>query len=112
MFRRKTEISSSSGVTPALASTTQIIAWDFSIANPACLKIFAGIIASSSGTMPPVSTSSNVRDLHSTSPKMRSRVMPGSSPTIDFREPVSRLKSVDLPTLGRPIIATSGAFIS
>jgi hypothetical protein len=35
-------------------------------------------------------------------------VIPGSSPTIDFLEPVRRLKSVDLPTFGRPMIATSG----
>src|SRR5579859_967580 len=40
---------------------------------------------------------------------MRSRVIPGSSPTIDRRLCVSRLKSVDLPTLGRPTIATSGS---
>ena len=43
---------------------------------------------------------------------MRSRVMPGSSPTIDRRVPVSRLKSVDLPTFGRPQIATSGRVVS
>src|SRR5271166_2033838 len=40
---------------------------------------------------------------------MRSRVMPGSSPTMERREPVRRLKSVDLPTLGRPTIAKIGA---
>ena len=40
---------------------------------------------------------------------MRSRVIPGSSPTIDRRLPVSRLNSVDLPTLGRPTMATSGS---
>src|SRR5580698_747406 len=39
---------------------------------------------------------------------MRSRVMPGSSPTIDRREPVKRLNRVDLPTLGRPTIAKTG----
>src|SRR5215469_9404235 len=32
--------------------------------------------------------------------------MPGSSPTIARREPTRRLKSVDLPTLGRPTIAS------
>src|SRR5271169_417416 len=32
--------------------------------------------------------------------------MPGSSPTMARREPTSRLKSVDLPTLGRPTIAS------
>src|SRR6185437_8201792 len=39
---------------------------------------------------------------------MRSRVMPGSSPTMERRVRVSRLKSVDLPTFGRPTIATKG----
>src|SRR5664280_3160048 len=37
---------------------------------------------------------------------MRSRVMPGSLPTMARRDPTSRLKSVDLPTLGRPTIAS------
>src|ERR1035437_3449944 len=40
---------------------------------------------------------------------MRSRVMPGSSPTIERRLLVIRLNSVLLPTLGRPTIATSGS---
>src|SRR5258708_35017035 len=35
---------------------------------------------------------------------MRSRVMPGSLVTMERRVPVRRLKSVDLPTLGRPTI--------
>jgi hypothetical protein len=34
--------------------------------------------------------------------------MPGSSPTIERREPVRRLKRVDFPTLGRPTIANTG----
>src|SRR5690348_15774566 len=41
---------------------------------------------------------------------MRSRVMPGSSPTMERRLLVSRLNSVDLPTFGRPTMATSGKF--
>src|SRR5208282_1581627 len=40
---------------------------------------------------------------------MRSRVMPGSSPTIERRVPVMRLNSVLLPTLGRPTMATKGS---
>ena len=40
---------------------------------------------------------------------MRSRVIPGSSPTIERRLFVNRLNSVDLPTLGRPTMATSGS---
>ena len=62
MFLKKTAISSSSGVTPARESTTQMIASAAEMANEACLKIFAGMIASSSGTMPPVSTSSVSND--------------------------------------------------
>src|SRR5271157_6248095 len=34
--------------------------------------------------------------------------MPGSSPTIARRDPVRWLNRVDLPTLGRPTMATSG----
>src|ERR1700719_2854618 len=41
---------------------------------------------------------------------MRSRVIPGSLVTIERREAVSRLKIVDLPTLGRPTITTEGSF--
>ncbi len=36
---------------------------------------------------------------------------PGSPAFIRIRLPVKRLKSVDFPTFGRPIIATSGKFI-
>src|SRR5262245_54657037 len=47
---------------------------------------------------------------------MRSRVTPGWSWTIAWRLPTRRLKSVDLPTLGRPTMATvalmSGAIIA
>src|SRR2546425_11231683 len=39
---------------------------------------------------------------------MRSRVMPGSLVTIERRVPVRRLKSEDLPTLGRPTITKDG----
>ena len=39
-------------------------------------------------------------------PYWRSRVTPDVSSTMALRDSVSRLKSVDLPTLGRPTIAT------
>src|SRR5439155_9115334 len=45
---------------------------------------------------------------NSQSPWMRSRVTPGVARTSAFRLPISRLKSVDLPTLGRPTMATTG----
>src|SRR5205807_537825 len=40
---------------------------------------------------------------------MRSRVMPGSLVTMERRVPVKRLKSADLPTLGRPTITRDGS---
>src|SRR5213079_799890 len=60
------------------------------------------------GTIPPVSTSQNRRPFHSAAPKCRSRVTPGLASTIASRPPMSRLNSVDLPTLGRPMMATVG----
>src|SRR5258707_2598879 len=39
---------------------------------------------------------------------MRSRVMPDSLVTMERRVPVKRLKSVDLPTLGRPTMTRDG----
>src|SRR5437870_13803461 len=41
---------------------------------------------------------------------MRSRVMPGSLVTMARRVPVKRLKSVDLPTLGRPTMTRDGSW--
>src|ERR1700757_884320 len=38
--------------------------------------------------------------------------MPGSLPTIARREPTRRLNSVDLPTSGRPTMASRGTFAS
>ena len=43
---------------------------------------------------------------------MRSRVTPGVSSTMAARRPVSLLKSMDLPTFGRPTIATKGLGIA
>jgi hypothetical protein len=43
---------------------------------------------------------------------MRSLVTPGTSSTIERRSPISLLKSVLLPTLGRPTIAIIGFGIS
>src|SRR4029077_20150287 len=39
---------------------------------------------------------------------MRSRVIPGSSPTIERRDRRMALNRVDLPTFGRPTITTEG----
>src|SRR6516225_4305533 len=58
--------------------------------------------------MPPVSISSKRRPSCSAVPWMRSRVIPGSSPTMARRCPVIRLKRVDFPTLGLPTMTTVG----
>src|SRR6266852_3943593 len=39
---------------------------------------------------------------------MRSRVIPGSSVTMERRVPVRRLNNVDLPTFGRPAMTING----
>ena len=43
------------------------------------------------------------------SPSRRSRVTPGRSSTSASRFPTRRLNNVDLPTLGRPMMATTGS---
>src|SRR4051812_24822059 len=48
------------------------------------------------------------RPISEASPSHRSRVTPGRSSTSASFLPTRRLNRVDLPTLGRPIIATTG----
>src|ERR1019366_2044418 len=61
-----------------------------------------------STSQPPVSTRVNRVPVNSASYATRSRVTPGTSSTTASRRPRIRLTSVDLPTLGRPMIATTG----
>src|SRR6185503_18842533 len=49
-----------------------------------------------------------MRPFHSTSPKRRSRVVPGVSSTMARRSPTRRLNKVLFPTLGLPTSATIG----
>src|SRR3546814_9006708 len=53
-----------------------------------------------------------VRSSKCASPSRRSRVTPGRSSTSASFLPTSLLNSVDLPTLGRPIIATTGSIFA
>src|SRR2546425_2392759 len=73
-------------------------------ASPCLRAAFSISPVASSG--PPVSTSVNSRPRHSAVAYSRSRVVPGSSSTMATRSPTRRLKSVDLPTFGRPTMAT------
>ncbi len=98
----------SAAVTPVRMSVTRMITSAASIAIWACSRIKSRISLSVLGSMPPVSTISKVLPHHSHSAYSRSRVTPGVSSTMDSRLPTRRLKSIDLPTLGRPTMATRG----
>src|SRR5690606_10166365 len=54
----------------------------------------------------------NARSNSVASPSRRSRVTPGWSSTSASFLPTRRLNSVDLPTLGRPTMATVGRFLA
>src|SRR5438270_3534479 len=58
--------------------------------------------------MPPVSTSSKKRSSSLTRAVTRSRVTPAVGSTMAILRPASQLSNEDLPTLGRPMIATIG----
>src|SRR5260221_137206 len=58
--------------------------------------------------MPPVSVNSKNRPSASTTVSSRSRVTPAVGSTMAMRRPASQLNSDDLPTLGRPTMATLG----
>jgi len=104
--RSQLAISSSSGVTPARASTTKSATSAVASAASVCLRIRPGSVSASSSSQPAVSTIWNFSPSSSASPKRRSRVTPGWSSTSARRLPTSRLNSVDLPTLGRPMMMT------
>src|ERR1022692_3317313 len=76
--------------------------------NSAWRRICPGMYSWSCTTMPPVSISSKRGPSCSAAPCIRPRVMPGSSPTMERRCPVMRLKRVDFPTLGLPTMTTVG----
>src|SRR5262245_3900380 len=58
--------------------------------------------------MPPVSVSSTKRSSRRVRAETRSRVVPAVGSTMAMRLPLSQLNSDDLPTLGRPTMATTG----
>ena len=74
----------------------------------ACSRIWVRSTSRLAGSRPPVSTRENCLPHHSASPKIRSLVTPGVSSTMDSLRPTILLNKVDLPTLGRPTMATIG----
>ena len=104
--RRMSATSSSPGLTPARASTTNRTRSASVIASLACAAIDRVSGEESAMSTPPVSTSKKRCPFHSPTSSLRSRVTPEVSCTTAAREPVRRLTSVDLPTFGKPTIAT------
>ena len=94
-------------VPPARASTTKSTRSASPTASRACCAIARVSGAGSAMSTPPVSTSTKRLPVHSQTSSFRSRVTPGLSCTTAARVSVSRLTSVDLPTLGKPMIATA-----
>jgi hypothetical protein len=101
----------SRSVAPAIPSTRKSTALAIRIASSAWRRTTASRPSAAPGRNPPVSTSTNGRPAHSAWAALRSRVIPGRSWTTARRVPSTRLKNVDLPTFGRPMMATTGAGI-
>src|SRR5262249_39487879 len=98
----------SSGVRPERVSTTKRITAACSMAVSICFSIWAVRLSTSWMPMPPVSTSSTKRSPILSKAETRSRVTPAVGSTLAMRPPASQLNSDDLPTLGRPTMATTG----
>src|SRR3954468_18804511 len=101
----------SPGRTPVRTSTTSTATSDSASACRACDWTARARSSSSSMSTPPVSTSTKRRPFHSVSISLRSRVTPDCSCTTASRVPVRRLTRVDLPTFGKPTMATLGRAI-
>jgi hypothetical protein len=98
--------SPSRGVNPSIESTTNKIASELSMAMKAPSRVLSAKSGSGSQPMPPVSVISKGACPSLQTAPMRSRVTPGWSWTMEILRPARRLKRADLPTFGRPMIAT------
>ena len=107
--RRISATSSSQSVKPVFTSTRKRTKSASSVATNTCLRIASSKISSDLTTQPPVSTTENSLPFQLHLPYWRSRVVPAVSLTIARRDCVKRLNKVDLPTFGRPTIATKFA---
>ena len=104
-------MTASVSVIPTLVSTTMTITSAVSMAVSACRAI-APWMPFTFGSHPPVSCTQNRCPPQSAIYEIRSRVTPGKSSTTASRRPKNRLTRVDLPTLGRPTMATVHRFSS
>ena len=91
------------------AATVIVFVCDIRTGMTAADQEVAGMLQRSrKPVVPPVSTRSKVRPRHSAWAYSLSRVTPGVSSTMERRFPVNLLNSMDLPTFGRPTMATRG----
>ena len=97
----------SSSVTPTVASTTKRTTSAQRKASSAWWDTFRSS-SEPFASQPPVSTARKSRPRQLASTSLRSRVTPGRSSTIATRLPTILFNRVDLPTFGRPTIATRG----
>src|SRR5258707_2356445 len=103
--RAKSANERSFGVRPARASITNISGSASAIGVSVCSRIRAVSEPLAPSSRPAVSITVNSSSPRRALPSRRSRVTPGSSSTSASFCPTSRLNSVDLPTLGRPMMA-------
>jgi hypothetical protein len=96
----------SSGVRPSRASNTSRETSASSIASSVWARMRDSRLSSVTSSKPAVSISSRSRSPRRPWAKRRSRVTPGWSSTSASLRPARRLNRVDLPTLGRPTMAS------
>src|SRR5690554_1374111 len=103
--RSQSATSWSEGVRPARPSTAR--STRSTPTSAASTLRLMGLSHSSPDQSPPVSSSRKVRPSSvTTCASLTSRVTPGTSATMASRRPTRRLNRLDLPTLGRPTMAT------
>src|ERR1051325_638993 len=98
--------SRSSGVSPARASMTNSATSASARALSVCARMRPPSVSGAASSSPAGSMIRKLRSAIRPSPWRRSRVTPGVSSTSARGRPASRLNRVDLPTFGRPTIAT------
>ncbi len=105
-LRTRSAKARSTGVGPARASIRKSMASAAAIAASVCACMRPVRLAGAASSSPAVSIAVKVRSPSRARPSRRSRVTPGRSSTSARRLPTRRLNSVDLPTFGRPTMAT------
>src|SRR5947209_3411043 len=105
-LRTRSANARSAGVAPARASIRNSTASAAEIAASVCSCMRLIRLSGAASSSPAVSMAVMARSPSCARPSRRSRVTPGTWSTNARRLPTRRLNSVDLPTFGRPTMAT------